>query len=860
MGKLNTTSVKLKNQKDEELFLAPTPDGEGSIDDEEEGDIQDEKSHARLLSDISKMSKKKKPEVRRDVRTSLGAGVCMVDTSDIVKKLGSYSLSKSSQKIKSLAKPHEKTVLRRAKRAAGFENVAMEVNKWGKVVHLRRQADHLSFPLEKADLRFKVLEKVEPVKLRSPLEQEVYSLLHGAKLIEKKTETEEERAKKRALSLQQVQERNREMWRQRELKRRYERKSMMQNKSKSRKHHRLLRRERLKKQKAELEQLEKTDPEAVLEKLEELERARVEERMSLRHKKSKWAHLQGFRATKDENAMAALKENQRMHRELITKVVTNAEDEDDQEVEEALKEREKAIEEGTYDPMNPWTNNLNKASSQLAQNKNNEDESFSKFKQFWEEVNNRKLAEKKIQEHLDKGREVGQDEMMDEQEKEEVENEQVEVEEEEMKENIKSKVEQSKDNVRKRKVKNKRRRKGKLVPDVTSITEEQNKIETTLQENSEDENRSNDLISIDEMFDEAEIGIKNKVKRKLQKLGMSTESGEAWKKVKRRRQDKRVTQVAPVSIEEFDFSSKNDKDNIDEKLERVKAFEDGDSIQEGSTDRIQQAADTLRKGMEVQESGTTAGKTIPSASKKGDVDPTKFLQVDARKLATAIPDNVASGEGLDDDDSEEDEDAEDVIREAFADDYLIEEFSSEKAAARERDRPKLMSLALPGWGDWTGPNIKMSKKKIRKFRIQTPRAPPRKDLTIGNVIYNEKADVHDNLRKAMVSDLPYPFKSVKDFEASVRTPVGRMFVPEAVHKKLTAPPLVTKMGSVIEPMTEDVLLRHKQRGQSVGENPKKSKKKKVNKMEKRNEVVKIVNRKYSYTKRGRKDKKILKTC
>lgn len=67
-----------------------------------------------------------------------------------------------------------------------------------------------------------------------------------------------------------------------------------------------MRRERLKKQKAELEQLQKTDPEAALEKLEELERARVQERMTLRHKTSKWAHLQSFRATKDKSVIIFL--------------------------------------------------------------------------------------------------------------------------------------------------------------------------------------------------------------------------------------------------------------------------------------------------------------------------------------------------------------------------------------------------------------------------------------------------------------------------------------------------------------------------------------------------------------------------
>ena len=65
---------------------------------------------------------------------------------------------------------------------------------------------------------------------------------------------------------------------------------------------------------------------------------------------------------------------------------------------------------------------------------------------------------------------------------------------------------------------------------------------------------------------------------------------------------------------------------------------------------------------------------------------------------------------------------------------------------------------------------------------------------------------------SQVSELPYPFKSVKDFEASVRAPVGRLFVPETAHKKMTAPPIVTKMGTVIQPMTEDELLRSKTPG------------------------------------------------
>ncbi|KAG0693157.1 U3 small nucleolar RNA-associated protein 14 A [Chionoecetes opilio] len=108
------------------------------------------------------------------------------------------------------------------------------------------------------------------------------------------------------------------------MKRRYEQKARLMNKNKSRKHHRLLRRERFRMQKAQLEELLKTDPEAALEGLQELERGRIEERLSLRHKTSKWAHLQGLRATTDKSVMATLIENQRMHKDLISKAVKPA--------------------------------------------------------------------------------------------------------------------------------------------------------------------------------------------------------------------------------------------------------------------------------------------------------------------------------------------------------------------------------------------------------------------------------------------------------------------------------------------------------------------------------------------------------
>lgn len=57
-----------------------------------------------------------------------------------------------------------------------------------------------------------------------------------------------------------------------------------------------------------------------------------------------------------------------------------------------------------------------------------------------------------------------------------------------------------------------------------------------------------------------------------------------------------------------------------------------------------------------------------------------------------------------------------------------------------------------------------------------------------------------------VNELPYPFTQVKDFEASIRAPIGTTWLPETAHQQLIAPPVVTKLGAVIEPMDEGELL------------------------------------------------------
>ena len=67
--------------------------------------------------------------------------------------------------------------------------------------------------------------------------------------------------------------------------------------------------------------------------------------------------------------------------------------------------------------------------------------------------------------------------------------------------------------------------------------------------------------------------------------------------------------------------------------------------------------------------------------------------------------------------------------------------------------------------------------------------------------------LHNLIPPLQVSKLPYQFRSVSSFEATLRQPVGSTYVPMAVHTELTAPAVRTKAGAIIQPMTEDELLR-----------------------------------------------------
>ena len=80
------------------------------------------------------------------------------------------------------------------------------------------------------------------------------------------------------------------------------------------------------------------------------------------------------------------------------------------------------------------------------------------------------------------------------------------------------------------------------------------------------------------------------------------------------------------------------------------------------------------------------------------------------KLSFVGPDLVDDDEG----DLDPEEHQRMTIAQAFADDDVIEEFQRDKEADIDKNKSKDIDLTLPGWGEWGGAGIEVSKRKKRR--------------------------------------------------------------------------------------------------------------------------------------------------
>ncbi|KAM8753486.1 U3 small nucleolar RNA-associated protein 14 homolog A [Rhynchonycteris naso] len=332
--------------KQEELEDLPNDYPLSNSEDEEDGG---ERKHQKLLEAISSLDGKIRQKLTERSEASLkvseftvsseGSGERLV-LSDLIKPVKTSSslttVKKQLNRVKSkktVELPLNKEEVERIHREVAFNKTSQTLSKWDPIVLKHRQAEQLVFPLQKEHSALAPIEHVlSGWKARTPLEQEIFNLLSKNKQpVTDPLLTPMEKASFKAMSLEDAKMRRAELQRARALQSYYEARARREKKIKSKKYHRVLKKEKAKKALKEFERLRKVDPTAALEELEKLEKARMMERMSLKHQNSgKWAKSKAIMAKYDLEARQAMQDQLAKNKELTQKVQVASETEEEE--------------------------------------------------------------------------------------------------------------------------------------------------------------------------------------------------------------------------------------------------------------------------------------------------------------------------------------------------------------------------------------------------------------------------------------------------------------------------------------------------------------------------------------------------
>lgn len=196
-----------------------------------------------------------------------------------------------------LSAPLAKRQQDRLDRKAAYEKTTETLGRWVDTVKANREAEHLHFPLANApNAPIKALARLSSMSASNStpmtaLEATISGILKDSNMQDEKQLAEFESLKTNKLSVAEVQRRVAELRLTRELLYREELKAKRIKKIKSKAYHRVHKKERLRQEEAIKEALVLERGEVLDEEEEtmERERKRAEERMTLRHKQSKWA-------------------------------------------------------------------------------------------------------------------------------------------------------------------------------------------------------------------------------------------------------------------------------------------------------------------------------------------------------------------------------------------------------------------------------------------------------------------------------------------------------------------------------------------------------------------------------------------
>lgn len=326
---------------------AESEDSFAKFDSEDEGMSEDEMKLDALADTIAGLPTSDRPNKRArladhnepkapgDYNLSLGSSSQKLTLSDLLPTISDPALKKNLKLAEGekastkLAAPLAKRQQDRIDRSAAYDATKEQIGRWTDTVKHNREAEHLSFPLANApNAPLAHPKKLAPMsssdtKPMNAFEAAISGILKESNMESEKQIAEFETLATQKLSLEDVQRKNAALKLQRELMWREEAKAKRLKKIKSKTYHRIKKKERLREEEAiRAAEEEMRGGEVDSEEEMERERRRAVERMSLKHKSSKWAKgmKESGRTAWDEDARHGAQEMARRSDELRRRI------------------------------------------------------------------------------------------------------------------------------------------------------------------------------------------------------------------------------------------------------------------------------------------------------------------------------------------------------------------------------------------------------------------------------------------------------------------------------------------------------------------------------------------------------------
>jgi U3 small nucleolar RNA-associated protein 14 len=136
---------------------------------------------------------------------------------------------------------------------------------------------------------------------------------------------------------------------------------------------------------------------------------------------------------------------------------------------------------------------------------------------------------------------------------------------------------------------------------------------------------------------------------------------------------------------------------------------------------------------------------------------------------------------------------------AFAEDDAVVEFQKEKKELENDKSGAADEAHLAGWGSWVGEGVKQRKKKKRKKTNEKKAADSKpKKAVPQHVFVNGK--MSESEKELKTSEVPYPFTSIAQYEASMALPLGREWNSGLATEDLLKPDITVAKGNYLKPL------------------------------------------------------------